>query len=50
MINKTDEDEIMMQQVKNSFQRTQSTFLADAAGVAALAIMLVVALHMPGLV
>lgn len=40
----------MMTQIRTSFQRTQATLVQDAIGVAALAVMLVVALHLPGLI
>ena len=40
----------MMSQIKTSFHRTQATLIPDAIGVAALAVMLVVALHLPGLI
>jgi hypothetical protein len=40
----------MMHQIVTSFHRSQSTLLQDAVGVAALAVMLVVVLHLPGLV
>ncbi len=40
----------MMHQIVTSFHRAHSTLLQDAIGVAALAVMLVVALHLPGLV
>lgn len=40
----------MMTQIKTSFRRTQGTLVQDALGVAALMVMLVVALHIPGLV
>jgi len=38
----------MMTQIRTSFHRAQATLLQDAIGVVALAIMLVVALHLPG--
>lgn len=40
----------MMTQIRTSFQRTQATLLQDAAGVGALVVMLVIALHLPGLI
>jgi len=40
----------MMNEIKTSFHRAQATLLQDALGVAALAVMLVVALHLPGLI
>ena len=40
----------MMHQIVTSFHRAQPTLLQDAIGVAALAVMLVVVLHLPGLV
>jgi len=40
----------MMNDIKTSFHRAHANFLQDAAGVAALVIMLVVALHLPGVV
>lgn len=39
----------MMTQIKTSFHRSQATLLQDSIGVVALAIMLMVALHLPGL-
>ena len=40
----------MFPQIKTVAQRPQSTFLADLIGVGALAVMLVVGLHLPGIV
>ncbi len=37
----------MLAQIKTVFSRSQSTILQDAAGVASLAVMLMVALHLP---
>lgn len=39
----------MMIQLKTAFYRSQNTLLQDAAGVAALVVILVVALHLPAL-
>jgi len=38
----------MMNEIKTSIHRAQANLLQDAVGVAALTIMLVVALHLPG--
>ncbi len=38
----------MIRQIKSSFLRSQPTLLPDMAGVAALMVMLVIALHLPG--
>lgn len=43
----TDETETMFMQIKTAFDRSQDTLVQDAAGVVALAVMLVVALHLP---
>ncbi|WP_281178026.1 hypothetical protein [Aestuariivita boseongensis] len=40
----------MFTQIKTAAQRSSSTFLADLIGVGALAVMLVVGLHLPGIV
>ena len=40
----------MMIQIKTTFEQSRDTLLQDAAGVVALAIMLVVGLHLPGLI
>ena len=40
----------MFTQIKTAAHRSQSTFFSDLIGVGALAVMLVVALHLPGLV
>lgn len=40
----------MFEQIKNTFQDSPSTILQDAVGAASLIVMLVVALHMPGLI
>lgn len=40
----------MMNEIKTSFHRAQSNLLQDAVGVAALVVMLMVALHLPGVV
>ena len=37
----------MLNQIKTVFTRSHSTILQDAAGVASLVVMLLVALHMP---
>ncbi|WP_298383198.1 hypothetical protein [Ruegeria sp.] len=37
----------MLTQIKTAFSRSQATILQDAAGVASLVVMLVVALHLP---
>ena len=39
----------MFTQIKAAAQRSQPTFLSDLMGVGALAVMLVVCLHLPGL-
>ncbi|MDU9003340.1 hypothetical protein [Sedimentitalea todarodis] len=39
----------MMSQIKIVLHRTQDTLLQDAIGAGALVVMLVVALHLPGL-
>ena len=39
----------MMTQLKSTLQNAQSTLLQDAIGAASLMVMLVVALHLPGL-
>lgn len=40
----------MMTQIRTAFNQSRDTLLQDAIGVAALAIMLVVGLHLPGLI
>lgn len=40
----------MMTQIKSTFLQSRETLLQDAAGVVALAIMLVVGLHFPVLI
>ncbi len=40
----------MLNELKEILDRTSSTLLSDFAGAAALVIMLVVGLHLPGLV
>ncbi len=37
----------MLTQIKTVFSRSQSTILQDAAGVASLVVILMVALHLP---
>ncbi|SLN37566.1 hypothetical protein TRL7639_01850 [Falsiruegeria litorea R37] len=39
----------MLSQIKTALTRSQDTLLQDAAGAASLVVMLVVALHLPGL-
>lgn len=39
----------MIEQIKNTLQHSPSSLLQDAVGAASLIVMLVVALHMPGL-
>ncbi|AHD09716.1 hypothetical protein VWZ88_11490 [Phaeobacter sp. JH20_36] len=39
----------MMTQIKTTVQNAQSTLLQDAIGAAALVVMLVAGLHLPGL-
>lgn len=39
----------MMSEIKTAFRRTQDSLLQDAIGAGALVVMLVVALHLPGL-
>jgi hypothetical protein len=50
MINRPAGANVMMHQIVTSFHRSHATLLQDAIGVAALAVMLVVVLHLPGLV
>ncbi len=38
----------MLTDIKTALTRSQETLLQDAAGAAALVVMLVVALHLPG--
>jgi hypothetical protein len=38
----------MIEQIKTAAARSHDTLLADLAGVAALAVMLFAALHLPG--
>lgn len=40
----------MWTQIASSMRQNRDTLLQDAAGVAALTVMLVVGLHLPGLV
>ncbi|WP_255625604.1 hypothetical protein [Sedimentitalea arenosa] len=40
----------MICQLKSAFQRSRPTLLQDAAGAGALVIMLLVALHLPGMI
>ncbi|MEX5728912.1 hypothetical protein Ga0609869_002265 [Rhodovulum iodosum] len=40
----------MLTELKTVIARSQATLLQDAAGAAALMVMLVVGLHLPGLV
>jgi hypothetical protein len=40
----------MMTQIKTALSHSRDTLLHDAAGAAALVVMLIVALHLPGLV
>jgi len=40
----------MIAQIKTTLQSSQSTLLQDAIGAASLVVMLIVALHLPGLV
>jgi hypothetical protein len=39
----------MMTQLKTTFRRSQNTLLQDAAGLAAVLIIMAVALHLPAL-
>ena len=39
----------MIEQIKNTLQHSPATLLQDAIGAASLIVMLIVALHMPGL-
>lgn len=39
----------MMSEIKTAFRHTQDSLLQDAIGAGALVVMLVVALHLPGL-
>ncbi|MDX1743035.1 MAG: hypothetical protein R3186_05500 [Ruegeria sp.] len=38
----------MLTQIKTTLSRSQSTILQDAAGAVSLVVMLMVALHLPG--
>lgn len=40
----------MIEQIRNTIQQSPTTLLQDAVGAAALIVMLIVALHMPGLI
>ncbi len=40
----------MLNQIRTALDHSRDTLLQDAVGVAALAVMLVVGLHLPGLV
>ncbi|WP_268968965.1 hypothetical protein [Tritonibacter aquimaris] len=40
----------MIAQLKQTVENTQGTLLQDAIGAAALVVMLVAALHLPGLI
>lgn len=40
----------MIEQIKNTFEYSPSTLLEDALGAASLIVILVVALHLPGLI
>lgn len=40
----------MLTQIKTALDRSRDTLLQDAAGAAALVVMLVASLHLPGLV
>ncbi len=52
IVNRTDHagDRSMSNDLMNAFARSRSTLLPDAVGVVALAVMLVVGLHLPGLI
>lgn len=39
----------MMTQIRTTYRRSHATLLQDGLGAAALVIMLIVALHLPGL-
>lgn len=45
-----DEEEQMVAQIKSTVRNAQSTLLQDAIGAAALIVMLIAGLHLPGLV
>lgn len=40
----------MLNQIRTAFHRSRNTLAQDAAGAASLVVMLLVALHLPGLV
>nr|WP_263618731.1 hypothetical protein [Seohaeicola saemankumensis] len=40
----------MLSQIKTTLTESQATLLQDAAGAAALMVMLIVGLHLPGLI
>lgn len=40
----------MLNQIRNVYHRSQDTLVQDVLGAAALVVMLLVALHMPGLI
>ena len=40
----------MIEQIKNTLQHSPTTLLQDAIGAASLIVMLIAALHMPGLI
>ena len=50
VVNDTAGDAAMMIQIKTILHRQQATILQDAVGAAALAVILVVGLHLPGLI
>lgn len=40
----------MMDQIKTALQQSRDTLLQDAIGLASLIVMMVVALHLPGII
>lgn len=48
-IDRLEEAQAMIVQIKTTIQNTHATLLQDAIGAAALMVMLVAALHLPGL-
>lgn len=48
--NRTEEEHQMAEQIKTALHRSRDTIVADALGVAALMVLLIVGLALPGLV
>jgi hypothetical protein len=48
--NRTEEERTMAHQIRSVIARSRDTLLGDAVGVAALMVMLIVGLSLPGLV